>query len=931
MCGKCKITAWFSNRILIITSVYFYFKRKQTCQLESSIPFRKNENMIENIPCETIETALNKQKNKCLVLYGPPRIGKTTNALNFAWYMNDEKNSWICLWFNAESVDKFMVDLVDLTDLLSEAKSDNKSFGYRLQLVKKEFRSNPKINFLIVLDNLNEYEWIESLFTNLSRNVSIIATSTKRSVLDTIGNDLKVNYFSEEQARTFYRNKFEKKRELARDEIELLETYFKYDQILPYDLNFLISELNNNEFINLKELFDGYKSLCEKIFVDLYERIDKKSHKAWKTLKYCSYVDPVAIPAFLVLEWLQIDKFELEMIVRILKNNSVIDVVVRLGEKCLNMHRRTQTMIKRIVSVHEKTTSIESNVFEVVLNEFDPCQEYDRKKWNNSKLLIQNILIGLQSTYSTNNEQLIITCDKLGYYYSFIIVDYKRSLDYFSRLLEINKNGESKHEIASSLNKVGSAHFYLSNFRESLEFHLKSLKIIKDIHHKTEENKQLEIADSYNNIAEVYNKLSFYQKGLTYHLNSLKINRAICGENKFSPSIATSLSNVGSTYLHLGKIQKSLNYHLNSLKMRKSIYGENQCHPEIANSLALAAEAYNKLGLLCKSLEFSLKSLAMRKAVYGENDSRPEIANSLGQIGQANFLLGKFKESLEYHSNSLSMNRAIYGENETRPEIAESLGNVGLVYMQMGNFQESLEYQLNSLNMYKALYGKNENSLKIAESLNNVGATYYHLGRFTECLEFHLQSLSILKSIYGENQNHPEIASSLNNIALVYHELGLFQKGLELNLESLHMSEAIYGENANHPSIAKSFNNVAESYSELGNFEKGLEYHLKSLNMRKAIYGECENDPEIANSINNIGATYSQLGQHDESLEYHLKCLNMNKAIYGENENIPAIATSLSNVEQAYNELGFFDKGLEFNLAGLQMTKAIFGENENHF
>lgn len=114
------------------------------------------------------------------------------------------------------------------------------------------------------MDNLNEYEWIESLFTNLSKNVSIIATSTKRNVLDKIGNDLKVSYFSEEQARLFYRNKFEKKRELAKDEVELLEKYFKYDQILPYDLNFLVSELNNNEFVNLRELFDGYKNLCEK-------------------------------------------------------------------------------------------------------------------------------------------------------------------------------------------------------------------------------------------------------------------------------------------------------------------------------------------------------------------------------------------------------------------------------------------------------------------------------------------------------------------------------------------------------------------------------------------------------------------------------------------------------------------------------------------
>jgi AAA+ ATPase superfamily predicted ATPase len=213
--------------------------------------------MIENIPGEKpIEIILNEHKNKCLVLHGPPGIGKTSNAINFAWRMNDE-NKWICLWFNSETSGKFMVDLEALTVLMKDTNSENRTFEYRSQLIKKEFRANSETNFLLILDNLSESYWVESFRVNLPKNVSILATSRQRNVLEKIAHELKVEYFDEEQANSFFEKKFNKNRELSEGELELLNEYFKYDKILPYDLNLLISEINNNEFINLKGLLDG--------------------------------------------------------------------------------------------------------------------------------------------------------------------------------------------------------------------------------------------------------------------------------------------------------------------------------------------------------------------------------------------------------------------------------------------------------------------------------------------------------------------------------------------------------------------------------------------------------------------------------------------------------------------------------------------------
>ena len=103
--------------------------------MESYIPFLKNLNAIENISLDSIWKSLNESVSRCIVLHGPPGIGKTTNALNFSYHVREE-HDWTVLWFNSDTKDKFCVDLQSITHLISE-KSDhnkNKAFEYLIEL-----------------------------------------------------------------------------------------------------------------------------------------------------------------------------------------------------------------------------------------------------------------------------------------------------------------------------------------------------------------------------------------------------------------------------------------------------------------------------------------------------------------------------------------------------------------------------------------------------------------------------------------------------------------------------------------------------------------------------------------------------------------------------------------------------------------------------
>ena len=201
--------------------------------LESYIPFLKNQNMIETISFDSIKKSLEESSNQTIVLHGPPGVGKTSHALHFSHQVK-ERNNWIVRWFNSDTKERFLVDLLAFTDLIREKIDHNKTFEYLIQLIGVEFKKNAAKKFLIVLDNLNDFEWIESFFTNSPKNVFIIATTTKRNVFNKINaTEILVEYFDENQARALFYKRYNEARKLSNDEVILLEKYFQYDKVLP--------------------------------------------------------------------------------------------------------------------------------------------------------------------------------------------------------------------------------------------------------------------------------------------------------------------------------------------------------------------------------------------------------------------------------------------------------------------------------------------------------------------------------------------------------------------------------------------------------------------------------------------------------------------------------------------------------------------------
>ena len=325
-------------------------------RIESYLPPKREHVLIENLNLEELESSFTK--SNLVVLYGPPGIGKTSQALQYAHNKKQIKHEWNVQWFSAETKDKFLIDLKSLHKLINpNNQKENETFEDLIKIFAHELNKvEEKKKFLFILDNLiqnEEDEWVENFLTLMPENVFILITSRNSNVLSA-SKSLEVKYFTKEQGEEFFKAKINKDRNLSKKETDLLEEYFNGGQVLPYDLNLLVNDLNKNELFTIETFLTGYKKMCDIIFDKLYEVISKQSKESWSTLEYCSFIDPDAIPVFLAMKFVETnDEINFQTnVLNILKINGVVEVFKYKSTDswCIKIHRRTQEMIQKIVN-----------------------------------------------------------------------------------------------------------------------------------------------------------------------------------------------------------------------------------------------------------------------------------------------------------------------------------------------------------------------------------------------------------------------------------------------------------------------------------------------------------------------------------------------------------------------------------------------------
>lgn len=212
--------------------------------------------------------------------------------------------------------------------------------------------------------------------------------------------------------------------------------------------------------------------------------------------------------------------------------------------------------------------------------------------------------------------------------------------------------------IASLAHNMNDVYDSIGEYEKSVECELKAIKIREELDYGS-----LDLAQSYNNIGVSYARQCNWKDSLKFHRKALRIRRKILDRN--DPNIAYSLSNIAVVYYSRYNIIIALNLYiiaLNILHKKQDEINEN------AELLAYLARIYNDLGMCFYDLknydsatELLERSISIQREIYEKNHH--EIVSSIKNLGLIFFEQERYHDSYSMYESALESERKIYKSN----------------------------------------------------------------------------------------------------------------------------------------------------------------------------------------------------------------------------------------------------------------------------
>jgi len=205
--------------------------------------------------------------------------------------------------------------------------------------------------------------------------------------------------------------------------------------------------------------------------------------------------------------------------------------------------------------------------------------------------------------------------------------DYKKTLYYYIRALEMARKMDQPAALSIAYNNVGSVYHDKGDFTKALDYYFKSLEF---------DPPEYLIGNTLNNIGTIYKDQGNLSKAREYYMRSLELNK----KRGVQHEMALSLSQIGGIYGEEKDYINSLSYYFQSL----------QIFEQINNQFGIA-NTYNKIGNLHHQqheLTEALNYHKMSLALYQLIDNNDGIAVSVNNIGEIYREQGDYGKALEY-------------------------------------------------------------------------------------------------------------------------------------------------------------------------------------------------------------------------------------------------------------------------------------------
>lgn len=245
--------------------------------------------------------------------------------------------------------------------------------------------------------------------------------------------------------------------------------------------------------------------------------------------------------------------------------------------------------------------------------------------------------------YADTDAEALSLCDKYPAQCSKILLlrqHPRERINWLETALTAARKLAQKSAESTHLSNLGTAYFYLGNYRRAVEYHEQALAIDREIgaasRNEVERTAAWQgVSQALSNLGVVYKNLGEYRRAIEYHEQALAIDREISDRR----AEGEALGNLGNVYSRIGEYRRALGYHEQALA-------------------------------ICREV----------------SDRRAE-SQSLGNLGVVYEHLGEHRRAVEYHEQALTIDREI----KDRQGEGQVLGNMGFAYYNLNDFNRAFE------------------------------------------------------------------------------------------------------------------------------------------------------------------------------------------------------------------------------------------------
>ncbi|WP_265030225.1 tetratricopeptide repeat protein [Wolbachia endosymbiont (group A) of Philonthus cognatus] len=548
-----------------------------------------------------------KTKNEPVILtalYGLGGVGKTQSVLDFIQKHGKEYKA-IC-WFNAKDEDQLLSEYVNLGRKLNIIHDeDNISIAQRAYYVKNWLEDSKREGWLLIYDNVSNYEVISKLRPTKGGKIIVTSRNTEWPQ-GSIG----VDVFTPPESELYVKKILGQVSESDRPNIGILAEKLGR---LPLALAQACAYIKENKmtisryleiYAERKLYLLSHKTLPkdsnhEPVFITwdiTMDAIRNESKLASKLLVACAYLDN------------DIPKDLLRIFPEIVENNSeekpfeeVLGILLRYSmlvsneqSSSVSIHCLVQDVIRLKSKESGKIKKDIKTVFQLLKESFpddsDKLEDYAKKR---------QLLPHLETFLSHID-------DWLG----------KNPLE---------KQTIEKDYLVDLLIRMSDGYYYLGNPRRQKE----SLERVLPIFRKHYGSDHFIVATALTNLGIACGDLGDHKKKKTLLERALPISEKHYGPDHFE--VAAILTNLSSSYGTLGNHDKQKELLERTLTIKEKHYGPD--HFEVARTLANLGNSYRALGTPQKAKELLERALPVLKKHYSPD--HPEVAIPLANLGIA--------------------------------------------------------------------------------------------------------------------------------------------------------------------------------------------------------------------------------------------------------------------------------------------------------